>query len=75
MRFRKYYKNRSKRFWMRELKIRIALYLLRKEVNEMAVIYATLIIKGKRTIESVPTVIRQQVMDILADLEVPELTK
>ncbi len=41
----------------------------------MAVIYATLIIKGKRTIESVPTVIRQQVMDILADLEVPELTK
>ncbi|WP_263864576.1 CD1375 family protein [Enterococcus faecalis] len=41
----------------------------------MAVIYATLIIKGKRTIESVPAVIRQQVLDILADLEVTELTK
>lgn len=60
---------------MRELQIRMAFYLLRKEVSEMAVIYATLIIKGKRTIESVPAVIRQQVLDILADLEVTELTK
>ncbi|WP_268258054.1 CD1375 family protein [Enterococcus faecalis] len=41
----------------------------------MAMIYATLIIKGKRTIESVPAAIRKQVVDILTDLEVPELTK
>ncbi|MGL9969353.1 CD1375 family protein [Enterococcus sp. DIV1420a] len=41
----------------------------------MAMIYATLIIKGKRKIENVPKVLRQQVIDILNDLELPELTK
>lgn len=40
----------------------------------MAVIYATLIIKGTRTIESVPVVIREQVKQILIELELPELT-
>lgn len=39
----------------------------------MAVIYATLIIKGKRTFESVPAVIKEQVRQVLIDLEVPEL--
>ena len=29
-------------------------YLLRKEEDEMAVVYATLIIKGKKTIDQVP---------------------
>ncbi|WP_438724249.1 CD1375 family protein [Enterococcus sp. DIV1420a] len=38
-------------------------------------IYATLIIKGKRKIENVPKVLRQQVIDILIDLDLPELTK
>lgn len=46
---------------------------LRKEKEEMAVIYATLIIKGKRTFESVPAVIKEQVRQVLIDLEVPEL--
>lgn len=31
-------------------------YLLRKEEDEMAVVYATLIIKGKKTIDQVPPV-------------------
>ena len=44
--------------------------LLRKEVHTMAVVYATLIIKGKKTIDQVPTLIRDQVKEILADLEV-----
>lgn len=39
----------------------------------MAVIYATLIVKGKKTIADVPTVIKDQVKEILIDLEVPEL--
>ena len=39
----------------------------------MAVIYATLIIKGKRTIESVPAVVREEVKQILIELELPEL--
>ena len=44
--------------------------LLRKEVSIMAVVYATLIVKGKKTIEQVPALVRDQVREILADLEV-----
>ena len=45
----------------------------RKEVPTMAVIYATLIIKGKKSYADVPEVIKEQVKQILTDLEVPEL--
>nr|DAI73555.1 MAG TPA: hypothetical protein [Caudoviricetes sp.] len=41
----------------------------------MAVIYATLIVKGKKTINDVPAVIREQVKQILIDLELPELAE
>jgi hypothetical protein len=41
-----------------------------KEVAVMAVVYATLIVKGKKTIDQVPNLIRKQVEEILADLEV-----
>ena len=36
----------------------------------MAVVYATLIIKGVKTIDDVPAVIRPKVIQILKDLEV-----
>ena len=36
----------------------------------MAVIYATLIVKGVKSIDDVPEKIRQQVKQILKDLEV-----
>lgn len=55
---------------MRELRLRLALSLLRKEVQDMAVVYATLIIKGRKTIDQVPALLRKQVEEILADLEV-----
>lgn len=44
--------------------------LLRKEVKEMAVVYATLIIKGKKTLEQVPELLKEQVREILQELEV-----
>ena len=44
--------------------------LLRKEVQIMAVVYATLIIKGKKTLEQVPAKLREEVEDILEALEV-----
>lgn len=47
--------------------------LFRKEVPTMAVIYATLIIKGKKTINDVPDILKGQVKQILVDLEVPNL--
>lgn len=36
----------------------------------MAVVYATLIVKGLKTLEQVPTLIRTQVEEILEALEV-----
>lgn len=52
---------------LREMMLKI---LLRKEVSVMAVVYATLIIKGKKTIDQVPAIIRDEVKQILKDLEV-----
>ena len=46
---------------------------LRKEVNNMAVIYVALIVKGKRTSDSVPDLIKPQVKEMLIDLELAEL--
>lgn len=44
--------------------------LLRKEVQTMAVVYTTLIVKGKKTLEQVPAKLREEVEDILEALEV-----
>ena len=41
----------------------------------MAVIYATLIVKGKKSIDQVPERLQAQVREILVDLEVPELAE
>lgn len=41
----------------------------------MVVVYATLIIKGKKTIHDVPTTIRPQVKQMLIDLDCPELAE
>lgn len=41
----------------------------------MAVIYATLIVKGKKTFGQVPERLHAQVREILVDLEVPELAE
>ena len=50
--------------------LRLLLFLvLRKEVETMAVIYATLIVKGKKTYAEVPDKIKPQVRQILIDLE------
>ena len=46
---------------------------VRKGVEDMAIIYAQLIIKGKRTFESVPALVKPQVKEILTDMERPEL--
>lgn len=44
--------------------------LLRKEKGIMAAIYATLIVKGKKTLDRVPALIRKQAEEIPKDLEV-----
>lgn len=49
--------------------------ILRKEVQTMAVVYATLIVRGKKTFAQVPEKLQAQVRDILVALEVPELAE
>lgn len=41
----------------------------------MAIIYATLIVKGKKTFADVPDVIKPQVRQVLIDLDLPELAE
>ena len=42
----------------------------RKEVEVMAIVYATLIVKGKKTLEDVPTRLKNEVQEILTALEI-----
>lgn len=54
--------------------LRLLLFLmLGKEVYTMAIIYATLIVKGKKTFAQVPAKIQSQVREVLIDLECEEL--
>lgn len=50
--------------------LKFLLFLMRKEVGDMAVVYATLIIKGVKTIDDVPEIILEQVKQFLKKLEV-----
>lgn len=52
---------------------RILMFLYKKEVKEMAVIYVALIIKGKRTFASVPEALKETVRAMLKDLELDNL--
>lgn len=47
--------------------------LFRKDVKEMAVIYATLIVKGKKNFADVPARIKEQVKEVLVDLDCADL--
>lgn len=49
--------------------------LFRKDVCEMAVIYATLIVKGKKNFADVPERIKEQVKEVLIDLDCGELAE
>ena len=49
------------------------LFNLRKVEKDMATVYATLIIKGKRTFKSVPEKLKPQVKEILIDLDCENL--
>ena len=49
--------------------------LFRKDVEEMAVVYATLIIKGKKDFADVPARIKEQVKNVLIDLDCGDLAE
>lgn len=49
--------------------------LFRKDVKEMAVVYATLIVKGKKDFSDVPERIQDQVKEVLIDLDLADLAE
>ena len=49
--------------------------LLGKGVRDMAVVYATLIIKGKKKFSDVPDRIKDQVKEVLIDLDCGDLAE
>ena len=49
--------------------------LFRKDVKEMAVVYATLIVKGKKDFSDVPERIQDQVKTVLIDLDCGDLAE
>ena len=49
--------------------------LFRKKVAEMAVVYATLIVKGKKTFADVPAKLKDEVKQILIDLDCGDLAQ
>lgn len=48
---------------------RILLFIFRKDVFSMAVVYATLIINGKKVFSQVPDKIKADVRQVLVDLD------
>lgn len=46
---------------------------LRKEIETMAMVYASLIVKGKKTFAQVPATLKEQVREILTDLDCEHL--
>ena len=61
--------------FMRRLYDVIIFLINEKEVKTVAVIYATLIIKGKRTFKSVPNRLKDEVKEILTSLECENLVE
>lgn len=53
----------------------ILLIYFRKGEKDMAVVYATLIINGKKEFSDVPAKIKEQVRQVLIDLDLEELTE
>lgn len=51
----------------------LLILLLGKEIENMAIIYATLIVKGRKTFAQVPEKIKEQVRQVLIDLECEDL--
>lgn len=74
MMYPKHFVKQSRNCWMKILNT-ILLWMLGKVVEEVAVVYATLIIKGRKTFADVPDTLKAQVRQILIDLDVPELAE
>jgi len=48
---------------------KLLIFIFRKEVDTMAMIYVSLIIKGVKTFEQVPSTLNEQVRQVLIDID------
>lgn len=48
---------------------KLLIFIFRKEVETMAMIYVSLIIKGVKTFDQVPSTLSEQVRQILIDID------
>lgn len=56
--------------------LKILLYFILGEgVEDMAIVYALLIVKGKKDYADVPAKLKEQVKEVLTDMEVPDLAE
>lgn len=54
--------------------LKILLYFILGEgVEDMAIVYALLIVKGKKDYADVPAKLKEQVKEVLTDMDVPDL--
>lgn len=60
---------------MKRLIIELLMRLMKEEVGMMAVVYATLIIKGKKTFAQVPDRLKATVKEVLIDLDCGDLAE
>ena len=58
---------------MRMLRNLLLFLLLKLEVNDMYLVYCSLIIKGRKTFAQVPDKIKEQVREALIDMECEHL--
>lgn len=62
-----------KQFWIVNPMLKLLLFFMRKDVDMMVIIYATLIIKGKKTFAEVPDKIKEQVRQVLINIDCGDL--
>lgn len=56
--------------------LKILLYFILGEgVEDMAIVYALLIVKGKKDYADVPAKLKEQVKEVLTDMDVPDLAE
>ena len=60
---------------MSRVSLALAVLFMKGENFDMAVVYATLIIRGARTFDQVPSTLKDQVRQVLIDLEISHLAE
>ena len=75
MKFLKKSGQKLKQYWMLIPMLRFLLFFYRKDAKDVAVIYATLIIRGYKTFAQVPVTLQDRVRQVLIELDMGHLAE